>query len=274
MKRIILPTDFSATSKNAAKYAHAIAQIFDAEILILHAFYPAVELNTGYMINPEIEDKRKLELQAFTEEVRGHSSGEVATLTKIKSKFIIGFPIDEIVSHSMEPDQIIVMGATGSSGVMGRLFGSVSSNVVKQAGCPVLLVPNEVEFAPYTNMMYACDQTELDVMVENSIEPWLAKFDVKMHIVHVNDRPGEVSHTQGVFKHLPAEKVARAELESSAVVEALNQYGKAHKIDLLILSTRRKSFWDRLVHVSVTREMALQPDLPILVLHDKDQKGS
>ncbi len=273
MKRIIVPTDFSKTARNAIQYALDLALVFDSEILLIHGFYPATELNTGYMIDPEIETKRRAKLVALTESLVDENKGNSKAKIKITSRFIIGFPIEESVAISMNPDQLVVMGTTGSSGVIGRLFGSVSSNVVKQAGCPVLLVPQETNYRPFKNVMYASNQALLDDQVERLTSQWLAKYYIMMHVVHVNqdDKKTAADHERKIFDNLDTNHIVRKDINSDAVTYALNDYAKQESIDMLILSTRRKSFWDRLVHVSITREMSLEPTLPLLILHDSDK---
>lgn len=252
-------------------YGLDLARVFHADIHLIHAFYPAMELNTGYMIDPEIESRRKEELKALEQELREQAESHASHVVEVRSSFVLGFPIEEIVAHSTQGDQLIVMGGTGSSGIMGRLFGSVSSNVVKQAGCPVLIVPSESVFKPFENVMYASDQAVLDDQVEHLFIPWLEKFSTKMHVVHVESEKGvSKEYQRKVFDNLHPDYLIRQEIRSDAVVEALNKYVNDHQIDLMVLSTRRRSFWDRLVHVSVTRELALKPTVPILVLHESD----
>ena len=42
MKNILVPTDFSEASHNAAKYAVALANAFDAEVMLINANAPSI----------------------------------------------------------------------------------------------------------------------------------------------------------------------------------------------------------------------------------------
>jgi len=272
MKKIIVPTDFSTSSDNAIKYALNLAKVFNAEISILHAFYPGKELNTGYMIDPDIELKRRARLEELERQLADKESEDEANAVKISSKFVLGFPIEEIVTQSKNADQIVVMGATGTSGVIGRLFGSVSSNVVQQAECPVLLIPSNANFKSYENVMYASDQAMLDDQVERLFVPWIEKFTTKIHVVHIRkDNEVVKEYERKIFDNVHPDYLSRKDIVSDKVVTSLNEYAEKEQIDLLVLSTRRKSFWENLVHTSITKEMALKPSLPILILHDTDK---
>ncbi len=272
MKKIIVPTDFSDTAKNAADYALDLARNMKVEIQLLHAFYPAMQLNTGYMIDPSIEDERKSQLDELRQSYEDKAQENDGETVSVDAKFVVGFPIEEIVSASQEEDTVIVMGATGDSGVMGRLFGSVSSNVAKQAHCPVFLIPREAKFHHFTQMMCASDEPIMRKEVEDIIVPMVKRFDAQLHAVHVGrdgdrvqDRREQIEHPSGAIN------VVNVFLDRVDIVSALNEYAEQHHIDLLILSAHHRSFWNRLVHVSITHEMALQPKVPLLILHDKDR---
>jgi nucleotide-binding universal stress UspA family protein len=58
-------------------------------------------------------------------------------------------------------------------------------------------------------------------------------------------------------------------LNDPNVVEGLNTYCEKENADLLILTTQQRTFWRTVVHSSITKEMALNPHLPLLVLHDE-----
>ncbi|MFM9952206.1 MAG: universal stress protein [Saprospiraceae bacterium] len=50
----------------------------------------------------------------------------------------------------------------------------------------------------------------------------------------------------------------------------MNQYAEMEKIDLIVMATRHRSFWEQLFHKSQTKQMALHTHLPMLVLHQGD----
>jgi nucleotide-binding universal stress UspA family protein len=57
---------------------------------------------------------------------------------------------------------------------------------------------------------------------------------------------------------------------SENVVEALYEYAFYHRIDLLVFVTHHRSFWDNILHKSITNEVLASSDLPLLVIHSDD----
>ncbi len=273
MKKIIVPTDFSSAADNALAYAKGLAQHGHLPIELVHVFYPAVELNNGYMIDPSIETDRRVHLEKAALEAKTHASAEVVTTVDVTPRFIVGFPVEEIVNLSKEEDTLIVMGATGASGVLGRLFGSVSSNVTKQAHSPVILVPTDAQFSPYAEIMYASETPELDSHLSGMITGFANRFDAKLHCVHVG-KDGDVypeDKMQAIFGELTTHPIlVKKHFERADVISGLNEYAEENAIDLLMMGTKQRRFWDSLFHVSMTKEMALRPRLPIMVIHDHD----
>ena len=53
-----------------------------------------------------------------------------------------GFVVKELVGASEDAD-LVVIGARGGSGFARVLVGSVSSEVVQQSACPVVIVPHK-----------------------------------------------------------------------------------------------------------------------------------
>ena len=51
------------------------------------------------------------------------------------------------------------------------------------------------------------------------------------------------------------------------VAEGLNDYAVRHRIDLIVMARPNRDFWENIFHKSVTKAMALNTKLPILIFH-------
>ena len=67
-----------------------------------------------------------------------------ADRAKIEGVTPAGSPSEQLITESKKAD-LLVVGARGHGGFVGLLLGSVSTQVVKHAHCPVLVVPPEYD---------------------------------------------------------------------------------------------------------------------------------
>ena len=153
IQRILLPTDFSATSYAALRHAITMAQAFGARLYLLHVPGDTGEHFEANFPIGQFEDLAQEQLRMFL------SPDEIAQLTP-EYALRIGAPADEIVQYAQARDiDLIVMGTHGRSGVAHLLMGSVAEQVVRIAPCPVLLVRSQkaasVRVPPLTSIAAA-----------------------------------------------------------------------------------------------------------------------
>ena len=148
IRKILVPTDFSEFSLNAADYAMGIAHRFQSEVTFLYVLQDAVALFPepgvafpapgNYM--QELQESSQKSLDRVAEKYQG----DVAISTELRN----GPPFVEILRCAREGDyDLIVIGTHGRSGLAHVLLGSVAEKVVRKASCPVLTVrPDDHEF--------------------------------------------------------------------------------------------------------------------------------
>lgn len=136
-KKILVPIDFSETSKHALAYAQTFAKALGAPIHLLHVIPDprsepwAIEA-TGVNLGGVVESW-KADAQQRLDELAVDAAGERVVET--------GQPFPEITryaeSHGID---LIVMGTHGRGAVEHMLLGSVAEKVVRKSPCPVLTV--------------------------------------------------------------------------------------------------------------------------------------
>jgi nucleotide-binding universal stress UspA family protein len=142
MSGIVVGVDRSDSSGNALDWAIAESAIRGAPLTVL-AVSPVASNIFGY--TPErypadAESRSRVEkaTQQFVDEAiarRGDASG-----VQITVRAVSGLPADELIRASAEAD-LLAVGARGSGGFARLVMGSVSSQVVHHALCPVVVVP-------------------------------------------------------------------------------------------------------------------------------------
>ena len=276
MKKIIFPTDFSASSKNAFLYAIEVAKVFDASIEVVHCFSPAFDPNQPIVVEP-LEESRKFineRLKRFVNLYPDQMLGRDNKKVEISYEALMGFPVEEIVRLSKEESPfMIVMSTTGEHNLIDKIFGSVSAAVSRNAHSPVLLIPNGVAYRPIKQIMYASNYESVEEEMIKDITLFSQIFGASIHFVHVaQEKDSLIALEDEVFRDMFDESVPPVAFEfntiqNNDIVEGLNEYANDKKIDLAVFVTYYRSFWSNLMHRSQTRKMALNTKLPLLVMH-------
>jgi nucleotide-binding universal stress UspA family protein len=141
--RILVPVDFSDSSRTAVAYARDLARTFGSQLHLLHVIpSPAAERRSGLVpsgdVTARLQEWRRDamgELEEFAEE---HGEPENAMCLALACS---SDPADPIVSYAIaESCDLIVMGTHRSPGL--TLTGSgTGERVRRRAACPVMLVP-------------------------------------------------------------------------------------------------------------------------------------
>lgn len=271
MEKIIIPVDFSDVSTNAFMFGHRMATDIEAVVKALHVYLPtSKELYESTVVEVDFMEMRRSQLENFVSKFDKDWAGDIMTTSIIDGEFRTGFPGEEILD-SIEDNaaEMIVMGTTGDSGAIKKWFGSVSTKIMNESPCPVLLVPENAGYKGINNIMYAFDDIDLDKVLLDQLVQFSLKFDATLHLVHVDDvestDPGYYLK-ELLSEKYPENKIKICSLYNEDVTEALEEYSKANSIDLIAMGTKNRSFFDRIFHKSVTREMALHTELPLLIL--------
>jgi universal stress protein A len=144
LHRILLPTDFSALSVTATKYACELTAKFDAELHLLHMLEIHADLTPTFEMG--------LALPSFTKETKAAAERALAAVLdpqwsagrSVKLSVLEGSPKLEIIRYAREQHiDLIVLSTHGRTGLPHIVMGSVAENVVRTAPCPVLTVRAE-----------------------------------------------------------------------------------------------------------------------------------
>ncbi len=276
MNNILVPTDFSDSAKNAFEYAKQLARRCNAAIKVLHVHYPdasAIEAGAVDLYTETLKWKEQ-SLQHFAQQDPAIiPDSEASVLTKVKTEVAIGFPGDSIVEQSKTEDvDLIVMGTTGESGLFEKVFGSVSSHVSRKAHSPVLLIPNGVKCSDCQNILFATDQKSADEGLIESVPDMFGCPSANVHFVHVdaNTETDYKVDRLSFYKPNLLGQFHYVNVESENVLDGLNRYAKDQNIDAIVMVTSHRPFFEELFHKSMTKQMALTTNKPLLIMHYDD----
>jgi nucleotide-binding universal stress UspA family protein len=134
-ERVLVPTDGSEGSANAAMRAIDLAQQYGAAIHVLHVVDSSGSSLVGDIRSgPDPAERGERAIEKIETMAEAHGIEVTVGLRE-------GDPADEILTYAEEIEaDIIVAGTHGRSGIERRLIGSVAERLVRHANCPVLTV--------------------------------------------------------------------------------------------------------------------------------------
>ena len=142
-KKILVPTDMSTFSLATLQYAEIIAEVFRAEITLIHIIHHGT--GTG-PVHPEDEmgEGKSVTVEESKKMISHLLMDKDLVIRSIKILVRSGSPAAEIVKAAKEIDaDLIVMSTHGRTGLHHTVVGSVAEKVVRYAICPVLTVKPE-----------------------------------------------------------------------------------------------------------------------------------
>lgn len=280
MKTILVPMDGSACAENAFLFAILLAQKLPAKILLVNAFViPATAGEVPFeIIEAEISRRKKDAEQLLkTQAIKASNGGvpfECVALEGAPAKVIT----DVAKSHRAD---YIVMGTTGE-GLTVAIFGGTATRVIEKASCPVMALPPGSSFrGPLKKITYATDYHDSDPEAIAQLVELARLWNAQMNILHVDDEgmaaEQEVAMMDGFRKKILQKadynNLSFQILYGDDVAARLETYVEEKNTDLLVMSTHRRGFFERLFKRSITRSMAVDGAVPLMAFHYNSQSA-
>ncbi len=141
ISKILIPTDFSATSRHAFTYAVDLNRLFRARLYLIHVLQDFTEFSE-YTLSPTILPQLYLEFeQNATNKLEEMVNLNVPEDMHCDTYLLHGIPFYEIIQFARaEQIDLIVVGSHGRTGLKHVLFGHTAEKVVKKSPCPVLSI--------------------------------------------------------------------------------------------------------------------------------------
>jgi nucleotide-binding universal stress UspA family protein len=265
MKKILLPTDFSANAREAIDYAVTLFEKEVSTFYILNAYYTAPPA-PGNKFDAENNLKQLVEeLEDLSKNLHHSFKGIVEMETPLGAINITA------INHGID---LIIMGTKGASGLRSVFLGSNTAYVIKYIeNFPILAVPESYEYDLPKKIVFANDfkKEVLDREVNPLIE--IAKlWDSELVVVHI-EAENKLSKEQKVNKSLLHDSFKSIkyrfdeENNYSSVSATIRHIEKEQKsIGMVAMLKNKHGFVEQLLRESVIRNVAFTTKVPFLVL--------
>lgn len=278
MSWYLVPTDFSTAARHAAHFAVDLARQTGHGVHFFYAFQPDLDVQSPFLYDSmaKLQEMWMEKLEQWAAEVRA-ATGQLPA-DRVRCEVSIGFAAEEIVKLSREDEYVmVVMGTKGETGLVGSWLGTVSGKVATDAFCPVWLVPVDAPYQKFRNILYSSGGDAIEQEMIHQVVRFTRKLEGTLHFVHIHNEQGppEDNVIERIFDSLGAGAFGDLSyivemINGHKVVDELGDYIRRNDIDLLVAVTHHKTFWEKLVRHSVTKDLVLHAGIPTLVLHRDD----
>ncbi len=274
MEKILVPIDFSENSKHALEYAVAIAEAFQYEIVLYHTTPLPVgavdlaQIPVNMEWQQEAEEASHKQLDKWVADFHSKTSQPLS----FKAETSMGDLIPSVKLYLEEANvELVVMGTKGAEGGLMEWMGTNTTDLIAETQVPVLVIPEGAKYQGFKKLLYA---TNFEVGDQSSIREVLTfaqAFGARLDLVHVT---AEKSHPGNYVEIVEAdnkpfdvpEGVRFLQVRTKEVESGIEELAKDTHADLIAVVRPMRGFWDSLFHHSVTKNLAMHCDRPLLIL--------
>lgn len=271
--KILIPTDFSANANHALKYAALLGKAMGANLILLHVYTPAVTRNNvAYALITEEIARMKREAM----EKLHHLSTAISEDYGVSCEQLvrIGNLVTEIVDEveTGRPD-LVVMGTLGASGLDRIIFGSNTATVMEKVVCPVLAVPADSILSLPGKIVFATNYEDNDILAVKTLMKITQHLKTEYILLHVSkenvksDDDLIATFSKTIAKEVNMDQPFYYVMHHENTQKGIEHFVNSVGADLIALSMRKRGIFESLFDASLSKKMAYQARLPLLVLH-------
>lgn len=281
MRTYLVPIDFSPASINAAGFAAELSKQTNVESIILLNAYYVSPLET-LLPNADM-------VQLFEEEVEQNAADRITKLYHLRDRLSrkvrkgVQISIHLNRSHLLravvenvftKKADLVILGSKGNSSLSNSDIGSHVVSISKASPVPVVVVPPTYNFKDIKRVVVACDFEKVKDTVP--LEPLKRLLDKKKFELLVVNIDKDSRHLAGDAKR-DAEESALYEMlapynpqysyvNNSDVINGILKFAADNDTQLVIALPHKYSFFQSLLHDSVSQQLAASAAVPVLLL--------
>ncbi|HEX5668749.1 MAG TPA: universal stress protein [Chitinophagaceae bacterium] len=274
MIRLIVPTDFSETSRNALAYAFDMAQYIPlSSVTIFNSFDKIAAGSDGTPLFSDPDTRRNISLIALENLKNSILDNRNIDVRLVAEEGSLVNNLEKLVKD----DQVdmIVMGINGATRMEQIMIGSSTLSVIAKLNCPVLIVPPSARYNRIRTVVYASDMKNVaETTPVKTLRRILSLFIPKLFVVNV-----DVDHFVEISEEYKKEKAVMTDLLEGFepdyafirlydFAEAIHQFAIDRKADLIITAPKKHGFLEKIFTTSHTEKLAYHTHIPLLAVQE------
>ena len=273
MKKLLVAVDFSPASQYAYEYAEWLS-------LQLGGTLSAVYVNTATHAESTIpEEKRKEMIQKENEGYKerlhqftaNYPNRDEEALTEVRPEqllVVVGRVVPAIIKVALEiKAEAIVVGTRSKHNLRDHLFGSVTTHLIGQSPCPLIIVPEGAAYKTIGRIALAVDIHQQKRPVLHAVQEIANALGAELRPFYVNLLPEE----QDQFKEEPLKKAGHeiTMVRERTLVEGVDYFLEKYPSEMLALYLPRQAFLKGLLRGRLSRHLAWNAPAPLLLIREE-----
>ena len=281
MKTYLVPIDFSHASVHAAEFAAALSKQTNVQhIILLNAYY--VSPYETMLPNPDMVLLRE-------EEVENNAADRIKQLEHLKAKLskqvregvtitthlnrshLLRAVVENVMNKNVD---LVILGSKGNSSKDDSHIGSHVVKISKASPVPVIIVPPGYHYQTIKKVVVACDFNKVKESVPlEALKRLLDKKNAELLVVNIDN---ETKHESANAERMAEETAMHVMLKqyhpqyfyvsSPDVINGILQFASDNDAQLVIALPHKYSFFQELLHDSVSQKLAENAAVPVLLL--------
>lgn len=277
MKNILVPTDFSASSLAALKYACKMAVKLEAKITLMHCcelfeeryhrYKSLVNEHNGTVVSKVYQRLKKFQK---TMELKYDIKPDICLYENADVLDSILYTIKD------KKIDLVVMGSYGEKGLRRKLFGSKPAAVINKSPVPVITVPPGYKWREQNEFIICVEDLIADVGILQPFFEIARVHSGKVFVAIFSKEPEAASLVvetkitnylkQKVSRVYPSEDIEVVHLVGNNFFKSIRKFITEKGIDLLSMVTYQRNLFEQIFDRSMTQRMSYQTTVPLLSL--------
>ncbi len=289
MKTILVLTDFTDRAGHAADFAFRMAEDLNANLLLYNCFTvpQAYVVEGGAFQNYEddyaaFERKSNARLESEKSRLKNkmHRSGN-ENIPEITYENELGSLADNLPKiQGRKHLWMIVMGDKSKESFFNHLvYGSETSQILKHARCPVMMVPEASHYHFFKKIALAATSfTGVDLKALDFLAEFAKPYKSEIIITHVSPSKSSKEESEKQLNdfrvtqsRINYEKISFHVIREDDVAGGLMKFSKLFDIGIVALVNRKHAPFEQMFHESNIKKMMEFHKIPVLVFPQEYQ---
>jgi nucleotide-binding universal stress UspA family protein len=281
MKTYLVPIDFSHASTNAAGFAAELSKQTNVEnIVLLNAYYvspietmlPSPDM--VQLLEDEVEQEaadRIKKLEHLQHKLSKLVRAGVTISIHLNRSHLLRAVVENVAAKNAD---LVILGSKGNTSKGESQIGSHVVSISKASPVPVIVVPPNYSFEDIKRVVVACDFDKVKETVPlESLKKLLDRKKFELLVVNIDKESRHLSgdaerkaEESALYNMLKPYQPKYSYVNNPDVINGILQFATDSDAQLVIALPHKYSFFQSLLHDSVSQQLAKIAAVPVLLL--------